>query len=609
MRRHPALTLLVAAICALAAAAPAHGKSSDVIDADVALRLAGNGDLLVTETLTFDYRGTFQGSYRDIELNHGEVVTDVQVSEGGRPYQPGGNTALGSFDLPGRFGTQDFGRFVRVVWHYRATDEQKTFAISYRVRDGAVAHDDVIGVFWTVWGEQWDFDLEQLSASFTDPDLDPTDDRYRVWGHPREVEGETARNEGGATLVAENVPSETGVELRVTLPRAPERNVSGMRVEPGDGLADILAEEKALDEDFNTPYKRFRRWVAHNSIAVAFGIAALAALALTLLALFARERRVDVPKHLPEPPDDAGPALAYALAHEGGDSKNTVLATLLDLVDRAYYDSSETTTEKEKLDLEITIAEKRPPAANLERYELETLEFFDALLGKKKLALSKMADAIPQHSALWRGRWQRMTEKLDAAEENHLSWDRDLSLARAALVLVLIVAFWFVLAAVRDVEDSIPLVSGAIGVATLIGVLAFPGRRLKRIGIKHTERAARWGAFARWTKDFPKLEDDPPATLELWKRILVYGVAFGTAERMIESGRIPEPVVAESSGWTASAFHGSLSSPAFDGSSFSSGFSSQVAPEVSSGSGGGGGGFSGGGGGGGSSGGGGGGSW
>ena len=147
-----------------------------------------------------------------------------------------------------------------------------------------------------------------------------------------------------------------------------------------------------------------------------------------------------------------------------------------------------------------------------------------------------------------------------------------------------------------------------IGIATLIGVLSFPGVRLKRISTEHRERTAKWGAFARWTRDFPKLEDDPPATLELWKRILVYGVAFGTAERMIESGRIPEPVIAASSGWTASAFHGSFIGSTFDGSSFSSGFSSQVAPEVSSGSGGGGGGFSGGGGGG-FSGGGGGGSW
>ena len=77
---------------------------------------------------------------------------------------------------------------------------------------------------------------------------------------------------------------------------------------------------------------------------------------------------------------------------------------------------------------------------------------------------------------------------------------------------------------------------------------------------------------------------------------------------MIKSGRIPAPVMTEAAGgsaWTSYAFVGGFNTSSFDGSGFSQGFSSQVAPQSSSS--GGGGGFSGGGGG--FSGGGGGGSW
>ena len=64
---------------------------------------------------------------------------------------------------------------------------------------------------------------------------------------------------------------------------------------------------------------------------------------------------------------------------------------------------------------------------------------------------------------------------------------------------------------------------------------------------------------------------------------------------MIESGRIPAPVMENTStGWSHYYFTGAVTHSAFDGSSFGSGFASQVAPESSSG---GGGGFSGGGGG------------
>ena len=85
---------------------------------------------------------------------------------------------------------------------------------------------------------------------------------------------------------------------------------------------------------------------------------------------------------------------------------------------------------------------------------------------------------------------------------------------------------------------------------------------------EHGARSARWQSFARWTEDFPRLSDDPPATLELWKRILVYGVAFGTADRMIASGRIPAPVTeaaTTASHWSTYAFAGAIAHSTFDG--------------------------------------------
>jgi uncharacterized membrane protein len=199
-----------------------------------------------------------------------------------------------------------------------------------------------------------------------------------------------------------------------------------------------------------------------------------------------------------------------------------------------------------------------------------------------------------------------MTETLEEADEGQLKWDRDLTGWAWALLAAMVVLFAAVALADNNVNREW-IVPTAIGVATLALIIFWPHNRLRRIDKQHRERTARWQAFARWTEDFPRLKDDPPATLELWKRILVYGVAFGTADRMIKSGRIPAPVT-EAAGdgyWTSYAFAGSFNTASFSGSAFSSGFASQVAPESSSSggggsfSGGGGGGFSGGGGGGG----------
>ena len=326
-----------------------------------------------------------------------------------------------------------------------------------------------------------------------------------------------------------------------------------------------------------------------------------------MLWLRARERPTSVPKYLPGPPDDAtSPALAYALAEEGEDSTDTVLATLLDLVDRGYYEVSSATTEDEKLDLAITKSEQRPADGELATHERITLSFFDELIDDKTVALSEMKDLVHKHDSGWRARWTTMTNALDEVEGAELEWDR--SYAGWELVALLPVGAAFVLLAIASVEVRGNLIWPlVIGIPTCLALLVYPSKNLKRLSAKSRERHASWKAFARWTDDFPRLDDDPPATLALWKRILVYAVAFGTAERMIESGRIPAPVTAEATsgaGWSAYAFTGSTFH-SLDGSSFGSSFSSHVAPESSSS--GGGGGFSGGGGG--ASGGGGGGSW
>ena len=112
----------------------------------------------------------------------------------------------------------------------------------------------------------------------------------------------------------------------------------------------------------------------------------------------------------------------------------------------------------------------------------------------------------------------------------------------------------------HDVDDEW-ILPAAVGAVTLIAVLAFPRNRLRRVDAVRRQRTAQWQAFERWTQDFPRLSDDPPATLELWKRILVYGVAFGTADRMIQSGRIPVPVTEEASTgsyWWSYASAGSI---------------------------------------------------
>lgn len=590
-------------------------KDFDISDANVHIQLQDDASLRVTETLQFHYHGgDFTGAYRDIPLRNGAQISNVSVSEGNKRYQPGGNTELGSIDRPGTFGTTPTPGYPgeRIVWHYQRTSDQRTFRLSYDVTGAVTAYDDVIDVGWTVWGDQWKFWLDNLDAQIATPD---GSDPQQAWvssyekqspgaiaagDEPkgtRELGADPEIGDGQASFSTERVPEGHDVVFRALVPRSAVSSVSGARPGTGNGVQEVTQQE---DEVSDTVLMKAKNFVFDNAWLV-FGLWTLLVVALALLMAFmCRERPTSVPRYVPEPPEDIPPALAYALATEGEYDDRVVLATLLSLVDRGYYDAR--ASQETDLDLLLKKPENRPPTADLEEYELKTLAFFDDVIEGDEVGLGAMKDRIPEHSATWRSRWEGLTSSLDQAEEGEISWERDWAARRFLLAVVALLGYlilgWLFFS--RTDWLAIPAGTAVLG---LLLVYLLPGTAYKRLDEAARERGARWASFRRWTDDFPRLDDDPPATLKLWRAILVYAVAFGTAERVAKSGRIPAPVSQEASdsgSWTSFALYGGVWSSNFN--SFSSGFSSQVAPESSSGGGGGfsggGGGFSGGGGGG-----------
>ena len=177
--------------------------------------VADDGSLLVTERITFAFDGSFSGAYRDVVTRPGERMTDVAVSEDGADYSPGAPTGFGSSGDPGSFGVEDLGNRVRIVWHYRAADEQRTFTISYRMTGLAVAYDDVVDVYFRVWGDEWDPSLGHLESRMTLPGSgDPGD--VRVWGYPGTVDGSVSLGADGVSpsLTADGIPSRQWGETR-----------------------------------------------------------------------------------------------------------------------------------------------------------------------------------------------------------------------------------------------------------------------------------------------------------------------------------------------------------------------------------------------------------
>src|SRR5262249_48497607 len=292
-----------------------------------------------------------------------------------------------------------------------------------------------------------------------------------------------------AGLEASDIPSHQFVELRVLVPRTAGQGVGAAGRGEGSGLAKVSAEEQGVTDDFNSPWNKTKRFVARHAELLAGIVTALLLLALALMLWLTREHPTSVSKYVPEPPDDATPALAYGLAHDGEDSAHTALSTPLDLIERGYYDTKQATTDDEKLDLAISVASKRP-TEKLETYEQDTLGFFDELIGSETVALSEMKDRIPEHSASWRARWETLTTALNGADEGQLVWDRNLN----PLSLLVAVVGGVLVGAICLIQNNVDekwIAAAGIGAVGVAIVALWPARRLKRLAPEYRERAAK----------------------------------------------------------------------------------------------------------------------
>ena len=89
-----------------------------------------------------------------------------------------------------------------------------------------------------------------------------------------------------------------------------------------------------------------------------------------------------------------------------------------------------------------------------------------------------MKDKVPEHSEVWRGRWERMTEKLDDADERRAGLGPQPALDQLVVALVAAVLFAVVVLCDLSVNEEW-FVPAAVGAVTLIAILALPGDRLQ----------------------------------------------------------------------------------------------------------------------------------
>jgi uncharacterized membrane protein len=476
------------------------------------------------------------------------------VSEAGTPYQIGGCAELGCSSPEGTFGVRDLGSRVRVVWHYRAFSEQRTFTINYQMIGLAKAYDDIVDVEFQVWGGEWEVPVQRVTATLSLPSGLSEGD-VLIWGHPRTVDGTVSLGDDGISpsLQTGRVPAGQFVEIRVLIPRSTLTSTASATVIDGSGLDDIVAEE---NRDARVEQLRSRA----IAILTFIGVLALflpATLATAIIFWrYGREPRVAYDREYEqEPPSDDPPAMIQSLLTQGAVDEHGFTATVFDLIRRGVLKAQPTSVDRRTwmglrtetiTDLELSLGDTGQP---LKEHERSVVTVMQRILSEGPQPLHVFRDRIRDDAAANASTYASFKTEANRAVVSAKLLDRSattvltLTAIGLAIVFGLLIAIggWIVGTPARG-GGVIPLFIGGAVLNTIIFAIFVA---LRKTWVKRTPEgallAARWQAFRSYLRDFSRLEEAPPIALDLWDKFLVYAIALGVAEEVLAAARLHAP--------------------------------------------------------------------
>ncbi|GLV57333.1 hypothetical protein KDH_41690 [Dictyobacter sp. S3.2.2.5] len=305
----PLVLLLLATLAPPAMAAGGKTYSADAFNSTI--NIQNNGDLDVTEAVTFRFAGgPFSFVYREIPTDRTDNISITGASIDGKAMAEG--TDAGDYEIGS-------GNPLKVTWHFQPqSDVTHTFQLTYRVQ-GAIQQTQTADLLdWNALPTDYGYTIQKAMVTVNYPT------QARLIGSPTVVQGPaTVRNPfapGSVILQASNLPDSTPIEV-------------GMRFQPGSLI------------------KTAPQWqINQREIDTFLGPGLLGALGVSILgvlgAIFYRRKRqpkVVTPAvqagNVNAPPDNLSPATVGALVTSPARGKadfNQALGTMFDLANRGF---------------------------------------------------------------------------------------------------------------------------------------------------------------------------------------------------------------------------------------------------------------------------------
>lgn len=553
-------------------------KRYEISRVDIKAQVAADAGMVVSETRTYDFHGSYSYAYRTFPKNDTIRYSGFSVREGDVVYRQGDSKA------PGFFRVEEENTQFKLVWYFAGRNESRTFTIQYRVDDLVKRYQDAAVLYYKFIGDDWQKRQANVRLVIMPPEGLAAGE-LREWVHgPLQAQSRMDDN-GVITVTSPVVPAHTWLEVRALYPRA--LFTAGPTIDQSI-VPSIMKQEAALAQAANEKRQKAQaRQLAKERLATWLKPASLtlAGLALLLWGIMYSSygRRPEKPTiygGAAEIPDQTPPALVGFLLNWRMTTGNDMSATLMDLARRGFLQMHvETETGKgfmgkikTRYRLQLNRSVRQERRAELLNFESSLLDFlFEKLypeqngfyldqLRNKALALRKFFT-----------QWQK--EVKTAAEEKNYY---DAASSRGMYISLIFGGVFFVLglACLPFIEAwGVPLM--ASGLLVIIGSFLILHRTAEG------ELAfQRWRGLKRYIKKYHFKELDHASLMSRLDRYVIYGLVFGLYKKHyheLTAGMTPGQ---EAVYFPWYAMHGS--SAGFSPASFSSAFSTMVSTMSSS---------------------------
>lgn len=494
-----------------------------IYDWIVEAEIQKNGDLKITEDLSFEFNDKFNGVYRDIVLNKASGVTNIKVQEiTGTKSEEYKEVDKADNGDNGVYTVNESKKKVIVKIYSPSDDEVKTFRISYTVKNVAVKYNDIAELYYKFLGSENTTAVGNLVINIYLP-AKVSDNQVHVFAHGP-LNGKIYKiNDRQFQLKVQNVPRRKFIEGRILFPK--ELIALSDNTVDADMYSAIINEEEAYQSKLEADIAKKK--AVKRIISITDSILIISDLSLFIYVLAKCRRKVKYYHYqiYDEMPADCTPATASLIDGHNLNS-NTIFASVLDLFRKGYISISRRQYELNDNKSEDCILYKQKEAdKSLLAHEAYLMNWLFNKMGNGQLVRTgDIEDYSKQDKSKFEADFYEWKKKVkeDAKKTGYYDYSKR---AYAALFTVLsaVIIVLGIFAAVPVIVLSI-----VTGIALLIyGLTLF--ERLSDYGYVQYKRLVYIKNFIKYHYDFSQIDVNSPDVF------LIYALALDTKARKTET--------------------------------------------------------------------------